>query len=60
VLLGGVRLALIVEASQPLGPGSTQLGRNPPWEYDELVLALDIYFASRAAASRRLIRRSLT
>lgn len=24
--------------------GSSRPGRNPPWEYDELVLALDVYF----------------
>ena len=38
-----------MEASEPLTVGSTQLGRNLPWEYDELVLALDGYFRAPRA-----------
>jgi 5-methylcytosine-specific restriction protein A len=45
-----------VEASdaRAVTDGESRLGRNPPWEYDELVLALDVYFREpRARQSKR-------
>lgn len=56
----GAVLATLPGAKALSGPARVVLGgvsgggRNPPWEYDELVLALDVYFREpRARQSKR-------
>jgi 5-methylcytosine-specific restriction protein A len=34
----------VIRALEASGSQAASTGRNPPWEYDELVLALDVYF----------------
>jgi len=56
----GAVLATLPGAKALSGParvildGSSGTGRNPPWEYDELLLALDVYFRKpRARQSKK-------